>query len=102
MLTFLCSASNEKDSLLTLLKQRNIEDTSKVSLLVKIAVTFHKERNFDSALVYLNKSVELSKKLNFKFGEGLSYKKIGNVYVLTYKFQSNYPRKTLADNVKPF
>jgi len=71
LITFLPAQSKTLDSLYAVLKTRS-EDTSKVNTLYAIAFEL-RGSNPDSSIYFANNSLELSKKLNYKFGEANAY-----------------------------
>ena len=52
-------------------------NNEKVDLLNKLAINQIISSDFDSAIVTLDKSIELSKKLNHLIGEGIAYQFLG-------------------------
>lgn len=79
-MAFICRAG-KTDSILTVLNAYVKEDTNKVNLLFQAGISFKNEKNFSEAIDYFSRSARLASKINFKTGEGLAYKKIGDVYL---------------------
>src|SRR4026208_616688 len=85
------------DSLKRALQMQN-EDTNKVNRLLKLSSGMSYEHDFTNALDYLNQSLTLSEKLNFKKGKAEAYLIMGNSYL----DQGNYPEgiKNLYSSLK--
>src|SRR6266446_6102443 len=67
------------DSLRRELKQAK-EDTNKVILLITIGGSLINISQYDSSEKYCQGALALSKKLNFRKGEGNAYNLLGNLY----------------------
>lgn len=84
--SYLVPAQTSKiDSLINAL-QTKAQDTNKVNTLQQLARALEGKGRFDSALSFATRSLELSKKLNFKKGQGNAYLILGR----TSMSQNNY------------
>ena len=77
------SFSQEKkfDSIKQVLKENKIQDTTRVSLLIDLT-GYHQTRTIDSSLVLIDEALEISRKINFKKGEGYSLNALSTYYIL--------------------
>jgi len=63
--------------------QKQKEDTSKVNTLNYLSVAFlQKGDDYKTAILYAERTLSLSKKINFKRGEGLAHNIIGVIYMI--------------------
>jgi tetratricopeptide (TPR) repeat protein/DNA-binding CsgD family transcriptional regulator len=79
--------NSEINSLKTLLTTAK-EDTNKVILLNKLSDNFWRIDNYDVALFYAEKAIELSTQLKYKKGQSIAYNNFGNIYT----DQGDYPQ----------
>jgi class 3 adenylate cyclase len=77
--SYFVSAQTPKiDSLFIALKKA-VEDTNKVKTLQQIAKELHWQGSYQSSLDFASQSLQLSKKLNFRKGQGNAYLVLGQV-----------------------
>jgi len=81
------SQSRIIDSLKTFILSAK-EDTSKVNALNCISHEYNYHEKYDTALLYANKAIELSKQLSFTKGTAIALKEM----CLIYFYQGNYPK----------
>lgn len=72
-------AQGKKDSLMVFLKNNPAQDTTHVNTLNLLAHEYMNVAN-DSCLLYADRSIELSKKLNYTKGLAVAYNKKGEYY----------------------
>lgn len=103
LLPLCCFAQNQKliDSLETTLRQHTKEDTSLVNNLNDLAFEY-RSFNKEKAIALLDRSVRLSRKLNFLPGLALAYNHIGIIFKNERQFDSaiHYHRLALGLRTK--
>jgi len=102
LLTFTIRAQDSRpDSLLKALSRFG-EDTNKVKLLSKISTVFKKNYQYDSAIFYTNRSLDLAKKINYKKYIASNYGSLGIIYTNqgNYNEALNYHKKALTERQK--
>ncbi len=88
--------ANNIDSLKLLLKNNNLEDTTRVNILNKIAILYQDKGN-DSCILFATKAIKISNKLNFYQGTGKALGALGNYYNSIGSYQ-----KALANFINAF
>ncbi len=86
--TFVFAQNKKLDSLYTVLKSNNKDDSLKVNSYHDIGSAYYDNARYDSAMIYYSKCLLLSEKLNLKLDQANSLLNIG----LIYHNQSNYPK----------
>lgn len=85
----LCNSSFSQeqkfDSIKQVLKEHKTQqDTTRVSLLIDLT-GYHQTRSIDSSLILIDEALEISRKINFKKGEGYSLNALSTYYILKGK-----------------
>ena len=71
--------TKNKDSVLKILELNQNEDTTKVIDYARVSQAYNQKP--DSAIYYINKGIELAKKINFQRGIALLNSKLGTFYL---------------------
>ena len=79
------SQEKELDSIREVLKTYKVQDSNRVSMLIDLT-KYHHTRVIDSALPLIEEAIEVSKKINYKKGEGYSLNALSTFNILKGNF----------------
>lgn len=82
-----CLAGSEEDSLIRIIRQPNVADTTKALSLAQLSLTVVYSKP-DSAMLVVQQALALSQKINYPTGICKSYNRLGIVYDVLGKYDS--------------